>query len=287
MPKKPASNIIDLANHRRDRDRMGPGRAEQKALDRAQELIYRGWEVMDPIERVEIAEQALDISALCADAWVMLAEDAAETLEEEIEYYVKAVEAGERSLGEAFFEQEVGRFWGIPETRPYMRARAGLAHCLWDQGEHDAALAHYEELLELNPADNQWHPLPARDQPGAARAPRGGAGADGCQPRGRIFGGVGLQSGPDRLPRPGRQAPEPRVARLRGTSEPVRAGLPLGGLAHAQVSTRLRQPGRQDGGSFLRLRQSPGMARLTGVGRVAAQGECRRVTSARFTAGSR
>ncbi len=155
MPKKPASNIIDLANHRRDRDRMGPGRAEQKALDRAQELIYRGWEVMDPIERVEIAEQALDISPLCADAWVMLAEDAAETLEEEIEYYVKAVEAGERSLGEAFFEQEVGRFWGIPETRPYMRARAGLAHCLWDQGEHDAALAHYEELLELNPGDNQ------------------------------------------------------------------------------------------------------------------------------------
>ena len=36
-----------------------------------------------------------------------------------------------------------------------MRARAGLAHCLWDQGEHDAAIAHYEELLQLNPADNQ------------------------------------------------------------------------------------------------------------------------------------
>ncbi len=155
MSKKRVSNIIDLANRRRDRDRLGPGRAEQKALERAQELIYRGWEVSDSIERVEIAEEALEISPLCADAWVMLAEDAAETLEQEIELYLKAVEAGEKALGEAFFEEEVGRFWGIAETRPYMRARAGLAHCLWDQGEHDAAIAHYEELLQLNPADNQ------------------------------------------------------------------------------------------------------------------------------------
>jgi tetratricopeptide (TPR) repeat protein len=155
VPKRTASNIIDLANRRRDRDRYGPGKAEQLALDRAQELIYRGWEVMDPIERVEIAERALEISPLCADAWVMLAEDSGETLEQEIEYYLKAVEAGERSLGEAFFEEESGRFWSLTETRPYMRARAGLAHCLWDHGEHDPAIAHYEELLRLNPSDNQ------------------------------------------------------------------------------------------------------------------------------------
>lgn len=155
MVKKRPSNIIDLAHRRRDRDRLGPGRAEQRALDKAQELIYQAWEVTDPIERVEIAEEALALSPLCADAWVMLAEDAAETLEQEIEFYKNAVEAGEKALGEAFFEEEIGRFWGIAESRPYMRARAGLAHCLWDQGEHDAAIAHYEELLQLNPADNQ------------------------------------------------------------------------------------------------------------------------------------
>lgn len=155
MVKKRSSNIIDLANRRRDRDRFGPGAAEQRALDRAQEQIYRAWELGDSIERVEIAEEALTISPLCADAWVMLAEDAAETLEEEIELYKKAVDAGEKALGEAFFDEEVGRFWGIAESRPYMRARAGLAHCLWDQGEHDAAIGHYDALLTLNPADNQ------------------------------------------------------------------------------------------------------------------------------------
>ncbi|GJL83846.1 MAG: hypothetical protein DHS20C01_34800 [marine bacterium B5-7] len=155
MKHKPESNIIDLANRRRSRDRRGAGRAEQLALNRAQELIFRGWEVMDPIERVEIAEEALAVSPLCADAWVMLAEDAAETLDQEIEYYKNAVEAGERALGEAFFEDEVGRFWGIPESRPYMRARAGLAHCLWDRGDHDVAIAHYYDLLRLNPSDSQ------------------------------------------------------------------------------------------------------------------------------------
>lgn len=41
------------------------------------------------------------------------------------------------------------------ESRPYMRARAGLADALWAQGEHEAALGHYEELLRLNPGDNQ------------------------------------------------------------------------------------------------------------------------------------
>ena len=155
MAKSPQSNIIDFADRRRDRSRQGPGRGELDALRRAQELVYRGWETPESIDRVELAEEALEISALCADAWVMLAEDAAESLEQEIEYYQNAVDAGERALGEAFFEKQVGRFWGLPETRPYMRARAGLAHCLWDQGEHQAAIAHYFDLLELNPGDNQ------------------------------------------------------------------------------------------------------------------------------------
>lgn len=33
-----------------------------------------------------------------------------------------------------------GHFWGILETRFYMRARAGLAEALWELGERDAAI---------------------------------------------------------------------------------------------------------------------------------------------------
>lgn len=41
------------------------------------------------------------------------------------------------------------------ETRPYMRARQGLADCLWALGRKRDSIAHSEALLELNPDDNQ------------------------------------------------------------------------------------------------------------------------------------
>ncbi len=36
-----------------------------------------------------------------------------------------------------------------------MRARQGLAACSWELGEHKEVIEHYQEMLELNPSDNQ------------------------------------------------------------------------------------------------------------------------------------
>ncbi len=41
------------------------------------------------------------------------------------------------------------------ETRPYMRARLGLAECLWELGRKEQAVGHLRELLRLNPSDDQ------------------------------------------------------------------------------------------------------------------------------------
>jgi tetratricopeptide (TPR) repeat protein len=123
-------------------------------LHEAQDLIYDAWELADPAKRSRLARKALKISADCADAYVLLAE-AAITLPGALEFYRQGVEAGERALGKEAFEKNVGHFWGILETRPYMRARAGLAQCLWDRGTHDEALDHWRDLLRLNPNDNQ------------------------------------------------------------------------------------------------------------------------------------
>ncbi len=72
-----------------------------------------------------------------------------------LEYYEKGVQAGERALGPQAFADNVGHFWAILETRPYMRARAGLAEVLWHLGKRQEAMAHYREMLRLNPNDNQ------------------------------------------------------------------------------------------------------------------------------------
>ena len=127
----------------------------RNALYQAQELIYDAWETPDPIECIELAEKALKISPDCADAWVLLAEETAESPEQALEFYQKGVEASERALGPESFNEYAGHFWGHLDTRPYMRARCGLAECLWAMGEHDTAISHYYAMLKLNPNDNQ------------------------------------------------------------------------------------------------------------------------------------
>lgn len=126
---------------------------DDAALSRAQDTMYDAWDADGP-ERVALARRALLISPLCADAYVLLAEEAAETDEEAAALYARGVEAGERAIG-PMFEERRGEFWGWLETRPYMRARAGLAGALHRTGEVTQALDHWRAMLELNPNDNQ------------------------------------------------------------------------------------------------------------------------------------
>jgi tetratricopeptide (TPR) repeat protein len=104
--------------------------------------------------RLDLARRALAISPDCADAHVLLAE-ATEDPHEARRLYEQGVQAGERALGPEMFERDAGHFWGILETRPYMRARQGLAEVLWHLGERQAAIAHLQDMLRLNPKDNQ------------------------------------------------------------------------------------------------------------------------------------
>lgn len=129
--------------------------APSTPLEQAQELVYDAFDTDDPQERVALAEEALQISEDCADAYVILAEETAEDAGEARELYEAGVRAGERALGEETFTEEAGNFWGILETRPYMRSLEGLASSLWVLGEREQAFAHYRRLLELNPGDNQ------------------------------------------------------------------------------------------------------------------------------------
>lgn len=127
------------------------------AIERAQELAYDAMESMGRL-RMKRARQALAFSPDCADAWVILAESAS-TAELALERYEQGVAAGVRAIGAERFEELTGEFWGHLETRPYMRARLGLAQTLRalgrDLGRDNAALAHYRDLLRLNPNDNQ------------------------------------------------------------------------------------------------------------------------------------
>ncbi len=126
-----------------------------KKLQQAQKLMYQAWEADNPARRLALAHEALALSPDCADAYVLLAEEEADTVGRALTLYQQGVQAGERALGPAFFDEAAGHFWGILETRPYMRAREGVAHCLWQLNRRPEAVEHYQALLQLNPEDNQ------------------------------------------------------------------------------------------------------------------------------------
>ncbi|HEX2350546.1 MAG TPA: hypothetical protein VHI51_19075 [Ktedonobacterales bacterium] len=124
-------------------------------LEQAQDMVYEASGLRGK-KRDALIRQALDLSPDCADAYVLLAESS-RSVEQARAYYEQGVQAGERAIGAENFKQLAaeGAFWMDFETRPYMRAREGLAMALWAQGERTAALEHLSALLQLNPNDNQ------------------------------------------------------------------------------------------------------------------------------------
>lgn len=130
----------------------------QSPRAKAQELVYDAMDSSDEQKAAQLCRQALEIYPDCVDALNLLADIECELLKDYVPAKRRAVEAGRHDLGEDYIAQMKGEFWLDLDTRPYMRALAGLADALlqWGQPEHvDEAIGIYEQMLELNPNDNQ------------------------------------------------------------------------------------------------------------------------------------
>lgn len=102
--------------------------------NKAQELIYKAWEADSGEEAAVLAKKAIEIWPDCADGYYIMA-DEAENIYDAKGLFEEAVKAGERAIGEKEFKEDIGHFWGLQETRPYMRARFQLADTLWALGK--------------------------------------------------------------------------------------------------------------------------------------------------------
>lgn len=126
----------------------------REKLDQAEELLYAAYDALYRDQLLYRAYQALRRSPYCADGYNLLADESS-YCDEQIALYRRGVRAGELSLGELFFKRNKGHFWGVIESRPYMRALHGLADTLWEQGHCEEALEIYQRMLQLNHSDNQ------------------------------------------------------------------------------------------------------------------------------------
>jgi len=127
--------------------------ADLTPLEQAQDVMYEAFEARGR-KQLQLVRKALKICPDCADAYVLLAERS-DRPQEAHDLYAQGIAAAEKTLGKKFFKAEAGHFWGLLQTRPYMRARLGLAQSLEWSGKIDEAAEHYRQMLRLNPNDNQ------------------------------------------------------------------------------------------------------------------------------------
>lgn len=140
--------------------RTGPGAKlrllpEQTSPEfKAQDLIYTAWDTRNPKDAVKLARKALKIWPDCTDAYNVLAEFS-DDIVDAAQLRAQGIEAAYRTLDKQFFKENTGYFWGLIETRPYMRAVQGLAEALADLGLLREACEKLAYLIKLNPYDNQ------------------------------------------------------------------------------------------------------------------------------------
>lgn len=143
-------------------EEYGMGGAEEELLllnvsdspkDQEQALLQKAMETNSSKRRIQLAEAALEVYPDSPDAYLILAEEAEN--ETDARAFLKAgMEAGERELGEAFFAENKGHFWGLHETRPYIRICKSYADSCWFSGNAEEAAKTLEHILALNPEDN-------------------------------------------------------------------------------------------------------------------------------------
>lgn len=121
--------------------------------EQAQNLIYQAHNETGRKQRALI-DEALDLYPHSPDAYLLRA-SLAEPFEVKFGLIKQAVEAGENDLGKEFIVEHKGHFWGLVETRPYMRALEAYAALSYMEGSTEEAIDIYEEMLALNPNDNQ------------------------------------------------------------------------------------------------------------------------------------
>jgi len=148
MIKLPTKKRVDLYKNAVSSEQL------QQDLDVAQEFMFDAWETDDLEVVLKLIRKAIKKSPLCADAYTFYCDISEERPELKVSYLETALYAASLSLGEDF-QEFAGRFWGVVETRPYMRAKVALADTLWESGNYYPAMAHCREMLELNPNDNQ------------------------------------------------------------------------------------------------------------------------------------
>lgn len=107
-------------------------------------------------ETIKYAKKALTLDPYCLDAEYLIAQSEAESIDALVTKMEKIIRKGEKQLEKRGIsrEEDAGSFYGLLETRPYMRIRKGYLELLLEMGRFRMAVGEAKELLRLSENDN-------------------------------------------------------------------------------------------------------------------------------------
>ncbi len=124
--------------------------------ERAEDTLDQGLDLLEQGDEEEAGRyffKSIEIDPTYADGYNHLANIAwrKEDWKQAEDLYQKALEFAEPEVKDI----PKGGFWGILESRPYMRALHGLGLTAWKQSRLEDAIGIFKQMLKLNPNDNQ------------------------------------------------------------------------------------------------------------------------------------
>ena len=129
---------------------------EHRAREQAEETLQEGLELLDAGDEEAAGRsffKSIEIDPTYADGYNHLGNIALRRADwkQAESLYQKALRLAEPEVKDI----PKGGFWGILESRPYMRALHGLGLTAWKDGRINEAISIFEQMLKLNPNDNQ------------------------------------------------------------------------------------------------------------------------------------
>ena len=124
-------------------------------VEAAQELAFQSMEEDNDRKALALARKALSLDPDCVDARVVEIQITVDDADKRVNACKNLLAQAREKMGREFFEENRGHFWGVVTTRPYMRALEYLTHLLMSMERYDEAGAVMEEMIDLNPNDNQ------------------------------------------------------------------------------------------------------------------------------------
>lgn len=128
---------------------------EELAREEAEDILEMAYDARTKKDRIRLAKEALNRYDKCYDASILLIESE-NNLEKRLRNFeglIKDIEADFHTKG-LFEEDNIGHFYGLVETRPYLRAIYSFIEDLISAKQYDRAILECEKALRLNEKDN-------------------------------------------------------------------------------------------------------------------------------------